>query len=351
MAYNAIGGPRLGSFKNAVDWHNKVKPIRGNAEQVRPLGERRYHHAANIIMPDPDTVVLNYHGNELVEWRSDNTFTLHAPKYYSAYSGEQIIGFVPCGMWFSWEKGRLFVKLFNGKNIELARRQSLKFAPTEKTYEGSPVFDVVDAPDVKVYRVKRGVADAIVKRRFGAFIEWVAMTSSIVSSASHEEIKESRKKYRVAAGYTDEFLDAEQKAVEHLPWGGKREMVSMALNDVHHIPYSSRRQGGAFHRASSELLAEWMSSNNTERWLDALNVVQHHVGEHVYNDRLGRNGVYISVPRVYDYVKGIVAFLHRDEAFKVITMPAGVVPSKRNVEYFREISIDFGQTDSVSECS
>jgi hypothetical protein len=352
MAYNAIGGPRLGSFKNAVDWHNKVKPIRGNAEQVRPLGERRYHHAANIIMPDPDTVVLNYHGNELVEWRSDNTFTLHAPKYYSAYSGEQIIGFVPRGMEFSWEKGRLFVKLFNGKNIELARRQSLKFAPTEKTYYDSPIFDVVDAPDVKVYRVKRGVADAIVKRRFGAFLEWVAMTSSIVSSASHEEIKESRKKYKAAAGYTDELLSAVSKAVEHLPWGGERERVSMALNDVHHIPYSSRRQGGAFHRASSELLAEWMSDNNTECWLDALNVIQNHVGEHLYGDYSGRKrGVHISVLRVYGYVKGIAAFLHRDEAFKITTMPAGIVPSKCNAEYFREISIDFGQTDSVSECS
>ena len=351
MAYNSINAPRLCSFKNAVDWHNKVKPIRGHKDAVRPLGERRYHHKANITMPDPDTVVLNYYDSKLVEWRSDNTFTLHAPKYYCAYSGEQIIGFVPHSMGFSWEKGRLFVKLTDGKNIELARRQSLKFAPTGKTYYDSPVFDVVDAPDVNVYRVKRGVADTITKQRFGAFIEWVAMTSSIVSSVSHEEIKESRMQYRAAAGYTDEFLGTVHKAVEHLPWGGRREMVSMALNDVHHLPYSSGRQGGAFHRASSELLAEWMSSNNTERWLDALNVVQHHVGEHVYNDRLGRNGVYISVPRVYDYVKGIAAFLHRDEAFNVITMPAGVVPSKRNVEYFREISIDFGQTDSVSECS
>jgi hypothetical protein len=54
---------------------------------------------------------------------------------------------------------------------------------------------------------------------------------------------------------------------------------------------------------------------------------------------------------VYDYVKTITAFLHRDEAFKVITIPAGTVPSKCNAEYFREIHIDFGQTDSVSECS
>jgi hypothetical protein len=94
-----------------------------------------------------------------------------------------------------------------------------------------------------------------------------------------------------------------------------------------------------------------MSGNNTERWFDALNVIQNHVGQHMYNDRLGKNGVYIDMTRVYDYVKSITAFLHRDEAFKVITLPAGTVPSKRNAEYFREINIDFGQTDSVSECS
>lgn len=351
MAYNAINGPRLGSFKDAVEWHNKIKPIRGNKEQVRPLGERRYHHAANITMPDPDTVLLNYYGNKLVEWRSDNTFTLHAPKYYSAYSGDQIIGFVPRSMGFSWVHGRLFVQLADGKNIELARRQSLKFVPVDRTHNGYPVFEVEDAPDVQVYRVRRGVADAITKRRFGAFLEWVALTSSITRSVSNSEIKESCKQYQSAAGYSEELLDAQQKAVEGLKWDGKREMVAQALNDVHYLPHSPNRGCSAFHRASSELLAGWMSGNNTERWLDALNVIQHHVGKHMYNDRLGKNGVYIDMPRVYDYVKSITAFLHRDEAFKVITLPAGTVPSKRNAEYFREINIDFGQTDTVSVCS
>jgi len=345
MGYNSIGAPRLGSFKDAVDWHNKVKPIRGNKDGVRPLGERRYHYSANITMPDPDTVLLNYYGSKLVEWRSDNTFTLHAPKYYSAYSGDQIIGFVPRSMGFSWEKGRLFVQLTDGKNIELVRRQSLGFTPVERTYHGWPVFEVVDAPDVHVYRVKRGVADAITKRRFGAFLEWVTMTSTIVLSVSNSEINESRKQYQSAAGYSEEFLDAKQEAVKGLGWDGKREMVAQALNDVHYLPHSPNRGCSAFHRASAELLAGWMSGNNTERWLDALNVIQHHVGQHMYNDRLGKNGVYIDMPRVYGYVKSITAFLHRDEAFKVITIPAGTVPSKRNAEYFREIHIDFGQTD------
>ena len=342
MAFNAIGGPRLGSFKDAVDWHNKVKPIRGNKDGTRPLGERRYHNAASITMPDPDTVLLNYYGNKLVEWRSDNTFTLHAPKYYSAYSGDQIIGFVPRSMFFEWNKGRLFVKT-DGESIEVIRRQSLKFVPvTTRTYNGYPVFKVEDAPDVQVYRVRRGVADAITKRRFGAFLEWVALTSSIVPSISRSEMEESYAQFRTALGYTDGFLAEQKKAVDGLPWDGKREHVMVALCDVDYLPYAVNRLSGAFHRASAELLAEWMSGTNPDKWLSALNVIQDYAG--VYKFHMDRNA-HIDITRVYEYIKGIAAFLHRDEAFKVITLPAGTVPSKRNSEYFREIHIDFGQTD------
>ena len=343
MAYNAINGPRLGSFKDAVEWHNKIKPIRGNKEQVRPLGERRYHNAASITMPDPDTVLLNYYREKLVEWRSDNTFTLHAPKYYSAFSGDQIIGFVPRSMSFEWNKGRLFVQT-DGESIELIRRQSLKFVPIrgEKTYHGYPVFEVVGAPDVQVYRVRRGVADAITKRRFGAFLEWVALTSSIVPSISRSEMEESYAQFRTALGYTDGFLAEQKKAVDGLPWDGKREHVMVALCDVDYLPYSVHRLSGAFHRASAELLAEWMSGNNPDKWLSALNVIQDYAGVHRFH--MDRNA-HIDITRVYEYIKGIAAFLHRDEAFKVITLPAGTVPSKRNSEYFREFHIDFGQTD------
>ena len=351
MAFNAIGGPRLGSFNDAVDWYNKVKPIRGNKDGTRPLGERRYHNAASITMPDPITVVLNYYGHRLVEWRSNDTFILHAPKYYSAFSGDQIIGFVPRSMSFEWNKGRLFVQT-DGKQIELTRRQSLKFVPIEKTYNGYPVFEVEGAPDARVYRVKRGVADAIVQRRFGAFLEWVTLTSTIAPSGSHAELSLSYRKFRTELGYSNEFCDAQRSAVSGLGWDeadGRRGYVMQALADVDYLPYSPNRRGPTFHRASSELLAAWMSGNNTERWLDALNVIQEHVGTgRAYNFR---GEAHVDQKRVYDYVKNITAFLHRDEAFKVITIPAGTVPSKCNAEYFREINIDFGQTDTVSVCS
>lgn len=352
MGYNSIGAPRLSSFDEAREWYGKVKPIRGNKDGVRPLGERRYHGAASITMPDPDTVLLNYYGNKLVEWRSDNTLTLHAPKYYSAYSGDQIIGFVPRSMSFEWNKGRLFVQT-DGKQIELTRRQSLKFVPVEKTYNGLPVFEVVGAPDAQVYRVRRGMADAITKRRFGAFLEWVTVTSTIAPSGSHEELSVSYRKFRTALGYSNEFCDAQRNAVSGLGWDeadGRRGYVMQALADVDYLPYSPNRRGATFHRASSELLAAWMSGNNPDRWLDALNVIQEHVGTgwtHNYHAKQE----HVTPKRVYDYVKTITAFLHRDEAFKVITIPAGTVPSKCNAEYFREIHIDFGQTDSVSECS
>jgi len=345
MGYNAIGAPRLNSFESAVEWHNKVKPIRGTT--TRPLGERRYHNTAHITMPDPDTVQLHYYGNKLVEWFSDNTFVLHAPKYYSAFSGDQIIGFVPRMVGFNWVKGRLFVQLSGSRHIELARGQSLKFVPVDKTPQGNPLFEVENAPDVLAYRVRRGQADAIVEKRFGAFLEWVALTASIVQGITDKEQSESYTQFKTALGYTVEFLDAHEKRVAGLPWEGEREQVIGAINLTHGLPYTPAMRAASFHRPSSELLAAWMEGDNAEHWLCALNVIQDRVAPYAYN----RGASPIVVARIRDYVKSITAFLHRDEAFKVVTLTPGTVPSKCNTEYFREIHIDFGQTDTVSECS
>ena len=95
MAFNAIGGPRLGSFNDAVDWYNKVKPIRGNKDGTRPLGERRYHHMASISMPDPDTVQLSWLEQPMVLWHSDETMTLLKPRGSNAYTPDQVVGFLP----------------------------------------------------------------------------------------------------------------------------------------------------------------------------------------------------------------------------------------------------------------
>ena len=90
MGWNTAGVHRLASFKAAKLWHDKTKPIRRNKDNVRPLGSRRHHIMASIAMPDENTVRLEYYGTTLVEWRSDNTYSVFAPKYYTAFVPDNI---------------------------------------------------------------------------------------------------------------------------------------------------------------------------------------------------------------------------------------------------------------------
>ena len=105
---DTLRAPILSSFAEAKDWFVKTPPIRGHKDKVRPLGVRRYHQRGSIAMPDDATVALRYYNHTCVEWKHDNTFTVHYPKnYVTAFSVDDLCGFLPPGMWF--EIGRAHV--------------------------------------------------------------------------------------------------------------------------------------------------------------------------------------------------------------------------------------------------
>ena len=109
MGYNTACVHRLAGFKAVKTWHDRTKPIRGNKNNIRPLGSRRHHYMADIHMPNEDTVQLRYYGQALVEWRSNNTYTVFPPKYYSAYTPDNIHNFLPdTSQNFEWSDGRMF---------------------------------------------------------------------------------------------------------------------------------------------------------------------------------------------------------------------------------------------------
>ena len=93
-SYNTAGVPHLTSFAQAKHRYEQTKPIKGSAN-VRPLGVRRYHKMASISMPDADTVNLEFCGKPLVQWRSDNTYTVYRPVYASAYVPDNTSHYVP----------------------------------------------------------------------------------------------------------------------------------------------------------------------------------------------------------------------------------------------------------------
>ena len=348
MAFNAIGGPRLGSFKDAVEWHNKIKPIRGNKEQVRPLGERRYHNAASISMPNPDTVQLSWLEQPMVLWHSDETMTLLKPRGSNAYTPDQVVGFLPREIKLLWRTGRLFVT----RGSEVAELK--KGHPVSFTRCDCDTIVMDNPPAAYSYRVRRGVLPNLTQQACGEFLKWARLTASIVVVTSQEERVTAHGKLLSHFGFTPEFLEAENERIKKLPWEGERFGVQDALNRLHYLPHGQEGNDRKhFHRPSTELLMEWMRVGNEDRWFDALNVLMHHTATIHWRDtdQYGRGSARIDLGKMTEYIERLVAYIHRDEVFKKTPAAKGVVPTNRNAEYFNDLVIDFGQTDTVSVCS
>ena len=340
MGWNAVDAPRLASFADAVKWHNAVKPIRGTT--IRPLGERRYHHMASIGMPDPDSVHLQWYGQTMVTWHSDDSLTLYKPRGANAYSPDQTVGLLPRVIALQWNKGRVFVEL-NGRVTELVRGEPLRFVRDDK---GNLVME--HAPTPYGYRAKRGVAKKLTQQTCGEFLEWAQLTSSIVQTSTRAEHNTAHALLRSEVGYPDEFEDAHRARIKDMPWEGQRSEVMFMLSRLYYLPHGDAGEDKKhFHRPSTELMLKWMSAGNEARWLDALNVVMHHVGviRYQYNPK---GQAPIEMKKVTAYVERLVAFIHRDEAFTRIELPTDKMPTNRNVEYFNELTLNFGQYDTLS---
>ena len=340
MGWNAVNAPRLASFKDAVQWHNNVKPIRGTT--IRPLGERRSYHMASIAMPDPDTVHLNWCDQPMVTWHSDDSLTLHKPRGASAYTPDQTVGLLPRVIALQWNKNRIFAAL-NGRVVELRRGEPIRFVRDDK---GSLVM--LNPGLTYGYRAKRGVAKKLTQQTCGAFLEWATLTSSIMQTSTRAEHNAAHTLLLNEVGYPKEFDDAQRARIKDMPWEGERGEVTFLLSRLWYLPHGDAGMDKqSFHRPSTELMMKWMSAGNEAHWLDALNVVMKHVGVIRYHNN-PKGQAPIDMKKVTAYVERLVAFIHRDEAFTRIELPTDKVPTNRNAEYFNELTLNFGQYDTVS---
>jgi len=74
------GIPPLHNYTTALYHWENVKPIRGRAQDERPLGNRRRPHFQ--IRKEGETIVCKCYSTDLVMYHPDNTITLHVPEQW-----------------------------------------------------------------------------------------------------------------------------------------------------------------------------------------------------------------------------------------------------------------------------
>jgi len=309
---------------------------------------------ASISMPNADTVNLEYGGKPLVQWRSDNTYTVYRPVYASAYVPDNTSHYVPKGA-FGWKHGEIYVVLDNTKQYPKAY-----FFPDGGKLEFQVAGNhhlLLNKPVAYATRANRNVAMKIMTK-YQPFMDWLQVVAGVKREIDMDEAQEACDRLRHLAGVSSE--EAYDKAI--------RTLAPTLIDDERWTLYDERRNAGFlpfrgsnsryaythFHRPSCAMLDSWLTDENAENWVQAMHVIARHQGIHLHFRDVG--GAYrntktiLPIDKAVDFLKAMTSFLHRDEVFTRERLPDGQLPTKTNLNFFHEIHIrNLGTIDKVSK--
>lgn len=342
MSYtNTANVPRLTSFVAARDWFNNTPPVRGNKEKVRPLGHaRRYWKMASISMPDANTVHLEYYGQVLVEWRSDDSYTVFPPRWYNHAIANNASTFLPTGG-FYWGAGRAFVKL-DGKHYHLSQKNPLNFQLKDGKYIE------VDPPEAYSYRAKRGAVKKL-SAAYAPFLDWLQVVLPFNQDLQDKELDLPYMQFIDMSGAPGEdFLEAHAKAGRVA--GDYNYKASDDLRLRGNLPFRGKgqhKQYTQFYKPACELLYDWVTSPVPAKWTGAMYVLVKQtsqvrwVRDHVTGSYDGKRK--LSIEDAMEYLEQLTTYIHRDVVFTKVKLEQGEYPSKRNANYFEDVTFHYSE--------
>lgn len=339
---NTFGVPLLNNYDEALAHYNSVKPIRN--KEVRPLGVRRHHPSASILLDSSGDVALMYINKPLVVWHKAGGFTVNAPMHYSGFTVHTLHNYLPHKMFFEWNKTRLFVKMnAEGKRYMLRRAESLKFVKTDDGY------DIETPPVEHNYRKRPRVTKKIMDKRFTPFLNWVQLVTSIDNQTKEGDLDMAHDRLRAECGYrTSDWYDATIKSM-------KGEIATELWKDYRtlgELPMARRQRGARdwSHIQSATKVLDWISGDEPkEEWVSGLHILMRQGCEFKYDYKTRKHSLEYNFEDVTKYIEDLICVVHAKEVFIVEQLKAGEVPSRSNTVYVTEPIIhEQIETNSIS---
>jgi hypothetical protein len=327
--YNTAGVVMRDSFAAYVEKFKGTHPIRSKQNAgVIPLGDRKKHYMASISMPDEDTIHLNFYGHPLVTWKSDDSFEVFPPRYYSAYAVANIHHFLPAKMEFDWNRGRVVVK-HNDNSYLLGEGKTIKFKKV-----GPETYELVASTAEYAIRKKRGSEKKFVKE-CSKFLDWMELVQSIDNKNRNpeSEMEGAMDTVLVELGLlTNDEFDKWCQTDE-----GQRNPDRWEQNRLRkHVPHAMKglwRSTGGFHTEGCKLILNWITEPMSDKWVTALYIMMFNGGKRGY-DRLDRGWtITLSRKEAEDYIAELVKHVYFEHCFDKVPLGAGEIPTKQNVEY------------------
>lgn len=116
LAHNTLNAiPRLSCYADADRWEKNTKPIRGDAENTKPLGKRDQKYKSIRREPDGSIIIRYGYGTISVplQFMPDNTLRIRDVAYFNKGSNNEIITEVT-GMRVHTDSGRAWIRYDGG---------------------------------------------------------------------------------------------------------------------------------------------------------------------------------------------------------------------------------------------
>ena len=317
------------SFADYVQKFKGTHPIRSKQNAgVVPLARRDKHHMASISMPDEDTIHLNFYGKPLITWKSDDSFEIFPPRYYSAYAIDNIQQFAPMSIHFSWNRSRAVV-LHNNNSYLLEEGKTVKFKKV-----GPETYEVVASSEEHAVRKKRGSEKKFV-RECEKFLDWMELVQSIDNQNPNfeSEMNEGIDALLVELGLLtnsefDKWCQTEEGRKDDTKWEQSRLRK--------HVPHATSaiwRSTTAFHTDGCKLILNWITEPMSDKWVTAFHIMMFNAGKRGYNRSVSKWTITLDRKTAEDYITELVKHVYFEHCFDRVPLGAGEIPTKQNTEY------------------
>jgi hypothetical protein len=329
MGYNTAGVTMRDSFADYVQKFKGTHPIRSKQNSsVIPLGIRKKHYMASISMPDEDTIHLNFFGQPLVTWKSDDSLEIFSPRYYSAYAIDNMQQFAPMSIHFSWNRSRAVV-LHNNNSYLLEEGKTVKFKKV-----GPETYELVASCSEYAIRKKRGSEKKFVKE-CSKFLDWMELVQSIDNQNPNfeREMQEGMDSILVELGLLTESEFDKWCQTEEGQRNTDRWEQTRLRKHVPHATSAVWRSSTSFHTDGCKLILNWITDPMSDKWVTALNIMMFNAGKRAYNRSVSKWTVTIDRKTAEAYIAELVKHVYFEHCFDKVPLGAGEIPTKQNVEY------------------
>lgn len=283
MAHRPWGIPYILSYQSALNHEANVKPIRGDKNGTKPLGDRKRKYFN--IRRDGDDVVVRMHSTDIARYKPDNRIIINNGGWVSSSTHDMFGELLGLPMW-----------TFNSKAWVSGYANGVK---------GD-------------YLVPSGQDVTITANEAGGW-NLDGITAPTTHKVSRKAANAARKQYANFKRYLSGMLKVRLETIKQRTWQGEMEMQVVRLGydemqSVNTINLSKRD----YDRAQN-LRGMMLSEDTNNHYVALLHIARSAYGSYY----VPRQGILIEPESVMAFFDKLLLFIHRDEVLTEVPMEGG----------------------------